>query len=88
MHAITGKPYQRCSPDLQPVLQQCRFVQALFFPAPALTSVPAWLCLACRDAAFLSNVEAEVVQQLLRLGSHASVALWGGNNEIEASLEW
>jgi beta-galactosidase/beta-glucuronidase len=44
--------------------------------------------LPCRDAAFLSNVEAELTQQLLRLGSHPSIALWGGNNEIEASLEW
>lgn len=42
----------------------------------------------CRDAAFLANVDAELTQQLLRLGSHASITLWGGNNEVEASLAW
>lgn len=36
----------------------------------------------------MSNVESEVAQQLLRLGSHPSIVLWGGNNEVEASLEW
>jgi hypothetical protein len=41
-----------------------------------------------RHAAFLANVEAEVTQQLLRLGSHASLALLGGNNEVEQSLGW
>ena len=23
-----------------------------------------------------------------RLGSHASLAIWGGNNEVEASFNW
>lgn len=43
---------------------------------------------ACRDPSFLSNVDHELVHQIMRLGSHPSVVLWGGNNEIEASLEW
>jgi hypothetical protein len=29
-----------------------------------------------------------VTQQLLRLGSHASLVVFGGNNEVEQSLEW
>lgn len=29
-----------------------------------------------------------MVQQLLRLGSHASLAVFGGNNEVEQSLDW
>lgn len=44
--------------------------------------------LAYRNAGFLANVEAEVTQQLLRLGSHASLAVFGGNNEVEQSLDW
>jgi beta-mannosidase len=44
--------------------------------------------LICRNADLLANVEAEVTQQLLRLGSHASLAVFGGNNEVEQSLEW
>lgn len=45
-------------------------------------------CRRRRNAAFLANVEAEVTQQLLRLGSHASLVVFGGNNEVEQSLEW
>lgn len=41
-----------------------------------------------RNAGFLSNVEAEVTQQLLRIGSHASMVVFGGNNEVEQSLDW
>lgn len=41
-----------------------------------------------RDAAFLTNVKHEVQQQLLRLGSHASLVVFGGNNEVEQALEW
>jgi hypothetical protein len=46
------------------------------------------LLLVCRNAGFLSNVEAELTQQLLRIGSHASMVVFGGNNEVEQSLEW
>eukprot|EP00879_Flechtneria_rotunda_P007346 GHRR01007707.1.p1 GENE.GHRR01007707.1~~GHRR01007707.1.p1 ORF type:complete len:1340 (+),score=540.78 GHRR01007707.1:559-4020(+) len=41
-----------------------------------------------RGPGFLSNVQAEITEQILRLGSHPSIAVWGGNNEIEASMEW
>ncbi|KAI8475070.1 MAG: glycoside hydrolase superfamily, partial [Monoraphidium minutum] len=41
-----------------------------------------------RDPAFLDNVRVEVEQQARRLGWHASVVIWGGNNEVEASMEW
>lgn len=41
-----------------------------------------------RNAGFLSNVEAELTQQLLRIGSHASMVVFGGNNEVEQSLDW
>jgi beta-mannosidase len=38
------------------------------------------------DPAFLKNVRAEVTTQVTRLMHHASIAIWGGNNENEASL--
>ena len=41
-----------------------------------------------RDAAFLSTVTAEVVHQARRFGHHASLALWGGNNELEPAFTW
>ena len=41
-----------------------------------------------RDARFLTSVRAETVFQARRLASHPSVAVWGGNNENEAALEW
>jgi beta-mannosidase len=43
------------------------------------------------DAAFMQNVQAEVADNLLRLRHHPAIALWCGNNEIEAGLvgeEW
>lgn len=46
------------------------------------------LVLVRRNAGFLSNVEAELTQQLLRIGSHASIVILGGNNEVEQSLDW
>lgn len=40
-----------------------------------------------RDTAFLATVSDEVGQQLRRLAHHASIAIWGGNNENEAALD-
>jgi hypothetical protein len=60
---------------------------APFLNRPLAPHTPQYL--ACgRHGAFLADVEAEVTQQLLRLGSHASLAVLGGNNEVEQSLEW
>ena len=38
------------------------------------------------DEAFLENVRKEVVYQVKRLQSHASIVLWSGNNENEAAV--
>ncbi|NOY79336.1 MAG: glycoside hydrolase family 2 protein [Calditrichaeota bacterium] len=41
------------------------------------------------DSEFLENVKQEAVDQIVRLRNHPSLALWCGNNEIEASWsEW
>ena len=37
---------------------------------------------------FLANVDAEMRYQVKRLASHASIALWCGDNEIIGSLNW
>ncbi|KAK9834074.1 hypothetical protein WJX81_007934 [Elliptochloris bilobata] len=41
-----------------------------------------------RSAEFLAEVRKEVAWQARRLGSHASLALWGGNNEVETAFGW
>ena len=41
-----------------------------------------------RDTPFLEAVTAEVVHQARRFGHHASLALWGGNNELEPAFTW
>ena len=41
-----------------------------------------------RDPAFAEEVRKEVTYQARRLNHHASLAIWGGNNEIEASFGW
>jgi beta-mannosidase len=38
------------------------------------------------DEPFLNNVHKEVIYQVKRLQSHASVVLWSGNNENEAAI--
>ena len=38
------------------------------------------------DEPFLENVHKEVVYQVKRLQSHASIVLWSGNNENEAAV--
>ncbi|HXU63305.1 MAG TPA: glycoside hydrolase family 2 protein, partial [Polyangia bacterium] len=39
------------------------------------------------DAAFLENVRLEAVENVRRLRNHPSLALWAGNNEIEAAWQ-
>jgi len=41
------------------------------------------------DDAFLENVRQEAIENVRRLRNHASLALWAGNNEIEAAwAQW
>lgn len=37
---------------------------------------------------FLAEIDAEVRHQALRLGTHPSIVVWGGNNENEVALGW
>ena len=41
-----------------------------------------------RDPAFLAEVSREVAYQARRLNWHASLAIWGGNNEVETAMGW
>lgn len=41
-----------------------------------------------RDPAFLGLAAREVSYQAARLSAHASVVMWGGNNENEGALTW
>lgn len=41
-----------------------------------------------RDAAFLASAAAEARRHARRLTGRPSLAVWGGNNEVEASFEW
>lgn len=41
-----------------------------------------------RDPAFLREVSKEVAFQARRLNWHASLAIWGGNNEVETAMGW
>jgi beta-mannosidase len=41
-----------------------------------------------RDEAFLSLVGDEITEQVTRMQSHASIVIWGGNNEDETALDW
>jgi Ig-fold domain len=40
------------------------------------------------DAFYLSEASEEARQQVLRIISHPSVVIWGGNNENEAAFSW
>ncbi|CAL8468004.1 g7542 [Coccomyxa elongata] len=40
------------------------------------------------DSAFLDDVREEVTYQARRISHHASMAIWGGGNEVEASFRW
>ena len=40
------------------------------------------------NSEFLVEVQKEVQYQVLRLNSHPSVVVWGGNNENEVALGW
>lgn len=41
-----------------------------------------------RNDAFLQDITREVHQQALRLQSHPSIVVWGGNNENEVAMNW
>ena len=41
-----------------------------------------------RAAPWPLQFQSEVRAQIRRLGSHPSIAIWGGNNEVEASFDW
>jgi beta-galactosidase/beta-glucuronidase len=45
-------------------------------------------CGISRHFAHPVQVQAEVLAQASRLANHASIVLWGGNNEVEQSLGW
>ena len=39
-------------------------------------------------AAAPKQVKAEIAYNARRIGAHASLAIWGGGNEVEASFRW
>ena len=41
-----------------------------------------------RDEKFLAMVTDEITEQITRMQSHASIVIWGGNNEDETALDW
>lgn len=40
------------------------------------------------STSFLAQIDAEVREQALRLNTHPSIVVWGGNNENEVALGW
>jgi beta-galactosidase/beta-glucuronidase len=54
----------------------------------SLSTGPLRCALYPADPEFLSDVRQEIQEQVLRIGHHPSIALWGGNNENEWSLTW
>lgn len=38
------------------------------------------------DEQFIDEIEGEISYQAQRLGKHPSIAVWGGNNEVQAAV--
>ena len=71
-----------------------RYQRDSFYEAATAAGILIWqeLVFACAmyptDAPFLASVHEEISQQVARLHHHASIVIWGGNNENEVAIEW
>ena len=73
-----------CAP---PALPRVPYPHSFIYP-PTTTTTPSSCAMYPADDAFLGEVRLEIREQALRLGHHASLAVWGGNNENEAAFAW